>query len=150
MEEKTIAKQSKPVSKKAAATAAPVAAKLHKGKKAKAPHVDATFAVVRVRGVRGVRWRTRAVIERLRLTRRNHCMLIKNTESAKGMLKLCKDYLTWGEATAETIAALEKKGKAPFALHPPVGGMEPIKKGYPVGALGYRGSAINELVKKMI
>ena len=139
--------------KKQAAPAAQDAGKpvaTRKGKKEKAPHVEAIFAVIRVRGVRGVRWRTRAVIERLRLTRRNHCMLIKNTDSAKGMLKLGKDYLTWGEASAETIAALEKKGKAPYALHPPIGGMEPIKKGYPVGALGYRGSAINELIKKMI
>ncbi len=126
------------------------AKKAPKKEKGKAPAAPATYAVVRIRGVRGVRWRTRAVIERLQLTRKNHCILIQNTDSYKGMLKLSKDYLTWGEASAETIALLEKKGKPPYALKPPLGGMEPIKKGYPTGALGYRGSAINELIKKML
>lgn len=121
-----------------------------KKEKASLPRVEATFAVVRIRGVRGVRWRTRAVLHRLRLTRKNHCILVKNTESAKGMLELAKDYLTWGEASPETIAVLEKKGKQPFALKPPLGGMEPIKQGFPRGALGYRGEKMNELVKKML
>lgn len=110
---------------------------------------DAVLAVVRVRGVHGVRWRTAAVLARLRLTRKNHCVLVKGTESARGMLKLAKDYITWGEASVETVSLLEKKGKQPFGLKPPVGGMEPIKNAFPKGALGNRGKAINDLIKKM-
>lgn len=41
--------------------------------------------------------------------------------------------------------------KPVFRLHPPRGGFKrTIKKPYPVGELGYRGSEINDLIAKMI
>lgn len=60
----------------------------------------------------------------------------------------------FAEAVVKNEARLKDLGgdfKPFFRLHPPVGGWEPIKRHYTVGgALGYRGGAINDLVKKMI
>ncbi|MFH1285652.1 MAG: 50S ribosomal protein L30 [Candidatus Micrarchaeota archaeon] len=48
-------------------------------------------------------------------------------------------------------AELEKLGmKEVFRLHAPRKGHKTIKKRYPAGALGDRGSAINELLKRMM
>lgn len=107
------------------------------------------FAVVRVRGLRGVRWKVRLLLEKMRLTRKNHCVLLKDGESLRGMLQKAKDYVTWGEASEATVALLEKKGKPPYALHPARQGMGWIKKRFPEGALGYRGEAINQLIARM-
>jgi len=67
------------------------------------------LAVVRVRG--GVRGR-KDVMDTLRilgLTRINHCVLVDNTPTYRGMLQKAKDYITWGEAAPETVEALLKK-----------------------------------------
>jgi large subunit ribosomal protein L30 len=42
----------------------------------------------------------------LGLTRINHCVLVDNTPSMRGMLQKAKDYITWGEAKPETVEAL--------------------------------------------
>ncbi|MHB8605060.1 MAG: 50S ribosomal protein L30 [Thermoplasmatota archaeon] len=53
-----------------------------------------------------------------------------------------------GDSEAESDA---RTAKMVFRLHPPTGGHAPIKHHFTVGgALGYRGKAINELVRRMI
>ena len=49
----------------------------------------------------------------LKLTRKNHCVVIENTPSSLGMIKKIKDYITWGEISEETLKELfEKRGEA--------------------------------------
>lgn len=73
------------------------------------------IAIVRVRGPIDVRPETRKTMELLRLTKRNHCVLLseeKHKESLKGMLNRCKDYVTWGKVPAETVKmVVEKRGR---------------------------------------
>jgi len=48
----------------------------------------------------------------LNLTRNNYAVLIDDRPSFLGMLKRARDYITWGEASEETVQLLiEKKGK---------------------------------------
>lgn len=152
------------------------------------------YAVVRVRGIVNIKPDIKKTLQYLNLTRVNHCVLIEETQSAKGMLQVAKDYITWGEVSKDTISKLlEKRGKLPgdkpltedhiksatsfkdmeslakaiadnklklkeipdvkpvFRLHPPLKGLEGIKRSYVnKGALGYRGEHINHLLEKMI
>ena len=151
------------------------------------------FAVVRVRGRVGVKGEIEETLRRLRLTRVNHCVVVPDTPTIRGMLQKVKDYVTWGEIDAETLDLLLRRrgeldggkrvteeyikertgmdwktflnavldgrvklrdvGIKPFRLHPPSGGYERrgIKKPYTLGgALGYRGAAINDLLRRMM
>ncbi len=64
------------------------------------------LAVVRVRG--GVRARedVRATLRMLGLTRVNHCIVIDDDPSFRGMLQKAKDYITWGEIGRDTLEDL--------------------------------------------
>ncbi len=64
------------------------------------------YAVIRVRGRTGVRKEIVDTLRMLRLTRVNHCVLIPDTPSYRGMLQKVKDYVTWGEINEETLARL--------------------------------------------
>jgi len=111
------------------------------------------IAVIRVRGSLGVKSDVVRTMNELHLTRKNHCVLIDEHSSLKGMLLKTRDYCTWGEVSDETVALLEKKkGKQKvFRLAPPVKGWKGgIKKHFPKGALGYRGDKINDLIKSML
>ena len=152
------------------------------------------YAVVRVRGIVNVKPDIKKTLQYLNLTRVNHCVLIEETPSAKGMLQIAKDYITWGEVSKESITGLlTKRGKITgdkpltedhiksatsfkdlkslataladnklkikeipdmkpvFRLHPPLKGLEGIKRSYVnKGALGYRGENINQLLEKML
>ena len=112
------------------------------------------FAVIRIRGSIKVNKKIIDTLNMLHLKKVNNCILIINTSTNLGMIKKCKDYITWGEVNAETKKLLEKrKKKGFFTLHPPKGGFERkgIKTPFTLkGALGYRGDNINILIKKMI
>ena len=73
------------------------------------------IAVIRVRGPIDVRPETRMTMNLLRLTRRNHCVLINEKSqktSLRGMLIKCKDYVTWGAVNKDIIKlVLEKRGR---------------------------------------
>jgi len=130
----------------------------------------------------------------LRLARTNHAVLIDNRPAFMGMLKRAQNYVTWGEASKETVALmLQKRGRLAgnkkftdeyaakvgykslgelaeavasckveywkligvqpvFKLHPPSKGFKgKTKKSYGAGGeAGYRGEAINELIKRMV
>jgi large subunit ribosomal protein L30 len=95
-----------------------------------------------------------AVFRALRLTRKNHCVLVEENESVKGMLRKIRDFATWGEASDEVVALLKKKfgeNERVFRLQPPRGGFRGgIRQHYPRGALGARGGKINDLIKAML
>lgn len=63
-------------------------------------------AVVRVRGNIGVRRDIRDTLKMLNLTRVNHCVFIDTRPTYKGMLQKVKDYVTWGEVTAQDVAMI--------------------------------------------
>ncbi|MEM3401906.1 MAG: 50S ribosomal protein L30 [Candidatus Hadarchaeales archaeon] len=149
--------------------------------------------VVRIRGGVKARKEVNDTLAMLGLTRINHCVLVDYTDSIQGMLQKAKDYITWGEASPETVEILLRKrgrlvgdrrvteeivqkagfssikdfaeklcaGKAEisavpglkkvFRLHPPRRGFKSTKRHFgDLGDLGYRGEAINELVKRMV
>ncbi|MEM4133846.1 MAG: 50S ribosomal protein L30 [Candidatus Micrarchaeia archaeon] len=138
------------------------------------------IAIVRVRGVAGIKPDIRKTMELLRLNKKHHCVVYpKMTKQLEGMLKVAKDYITWGEISQETLRELVlKRGRLPgnkrvdekdvdsivksiekgeevkikpvFRLHPPRKGWESIKLRYPDGALGPRGKEMDELILRMV
>jgi large subunit ribosomal protein L30 len=138
------------------------------------------LAVIRIRGITGVRKDIANTMRLLRLYRKNYCVVLEDTKTNLGMLKKVKDYVTWGELDEESYKTLIKKRgqehkgrtmdskkkvaykfmkhgdkslKPFFRLSPPKGGFERkgIKKQFTAGgALGYRGKKINDLIKKMV
>ena len=66
------------------------------------------LAVLRIRGRVGLRKPVVETLQFLRLHRKNHLAIIDDRASYKGMLQTAKDYITWGEVGAETIALILK------------------------------------------
>jgi len=116
------------------------------------------IAAVRIRGTVRVKADIKRTLELLKLKRPNHCIILEESPSIVGMLKKAKDYVTWGEINEETLKRLlEKDGIAEegikghiFRLRPPRKGYRSVRLPWPKGDLGYRGKAINELLKRMI
>jgi len=152
------------------------------------------IAVVKVRGTIRTQREARETLDMLHLGRSNHAVLVDDRPSFVGMLKRVGSYVTWGEASKETVAVLLKeRGKLAgnkkltdeyaqkvghnsldeladaiasckaehwklpgiqpvFRLHPPKKGFKgKTKKSYSAGGeAGYRGEAINELIKRMV
>jgi len=65
-----------------------------------------TYAVIRVRGKPDVNYNIEYTMGLLGLNRVNHCVLVPENASTKGMLQVVKDYCTWGEVDEATLAAL--------------------------------------------
>lgn len=114
------------------------------------------LAAILVRGTIGANQDIKDTLKMLNLHKKNSCAVFQDIPSNKGMMHKCKDYITYGELSEETLKELESKREKQnnhFALQPPRGGFERkgIKTPYASkGALGYRGDKINELIKKMI
>ena len=152
------------------------------------------YAVIRVRGQPDVNYNIEFTMGLLGLNKVNHCVIVPENDSVKGMLQVAKDYVTWGEVDQATLAEMLRargkivgdeavtdeyvKSNSEFAsiddlakamidsycrlrdvegvkpvirLHPPVKGYEGNKRSYKNGgALGYRGAAINDLIKRML
>ena len=138
------------------------------------------LAAVLVRGPARIEQSILDTVVMLRLTQKNHCVVVNNTPSIVGMLKKVKDFITWGEITAETYDQLVHKRGVPFkgqlmdrhekysykvmdykgkkylpyfSLNPPVKGFG--RKGTKMafaakGALGYRGEKMNDLIQRML
>ena len=130
------------------------------------------IAVIRVRGLTGIRRDIKDTLNMLCLYKKNFCTVRQATPSIRGMLKKVKDYVTYGEIMPEVYTLLKKKNEkkhegkkskvnAPvkksgtefFRLNSPKKGYgrkgvkQPFSK---QGALGYRGDNINDLIKRMI
>jgi len=138
------------------------------------------IAIIRVRGLPGVREDIHDTMKMLRLYRKNYCVVVEDTSTNLGMIQMIKDYVTFGEIDEDTYSMLiqkkaeeykgrtsdskniinykflklgDKKLKPFFRLSPPKGGFERkgIKKDFKSGgALGYRGNKINDLIKRMV
>ncbi len=68
-----------------------------------------TYAVIRIRGTVNIKPNIKKTLQLLNLTRANHCVLIEETSSNKGMLQIVKDYITWGEIEKVTLTKLIKQ-----------------------------------------
>ncbi|MFC1728461.1 uL30 family ribosomal protein [Nanoarchaeota archaeon] len=121
------------------------------------------LAIVLIRGIHDLEQDKLTVLKMLNIGRKNVCVIVEDTPSNKGLINKIKDYIAWGEIDEDTLKLLiEKRGeknpedpkktKPFFRLNNPKGGFErkgikwPFTKG---GALGYRGSKINNLIKRM-
>ena len=69
----------------------------------------AKLAVIRVRGSVNVRRDVRETMRMLGLTRTNHCVVIDDTPTSRGMLQKAKDMLTWGEVEQKVLEQLIRK-----------------------------------------
>ncbi|MEK6951345.1 MAG: 50S ribosomal protein L30 [Nanoarchaeota archaeon] len=140
----------------------------------------AKLAVIVVRGEAKVSRPIVDTLRLLRLERKNHCVVVEDTPSLRGMINKVKDYVTWGELSEENFQELVRKRgklylgrlmdsqkkyqyqtllvhgkhyKSYFTLNPPRQGFgrKGIKMAFSVGgALGYRGDKINDLIQRMI
>ena len=64
------------------------------------------YAVIRVRGQPDVSYDIEYTMGLLGVNRVNHCAIVPENASTKGMLQKVKDYTTYGEINAETQAQL--------------------------------------------
>ena len=69
----------------------------------------AKFAVVRIRGIIGVRKDVTETLKLLGLTRVNHCVVVDDNSAYRGMLQKAKDFITWGEIKQDALEALLRK-----------------------------------------
>lgn len=70
------------------------------------------FAVVRLRGSVNLRKEIKDTLRMLRLTRVNHCVLLRKDPKIEGMIKKVKDFITWGEINDKTLENLiSKRGR---------------------------------------
>ena len=67
------------------------------------------LAVIRIRGLRGIKPRIKTTLVSLGLLKVNNCIIIEDSPSYLGMLQLCKDYVAWGEVSAPTVEKLIAK-----------------------------------------
>lgn len=113
------------------------------------------IAIVRIRGQFHLTPEQRDTFQHLNLPKKNSCVVLEATPSTMGMVKIVKDFVTWGPVSAETLKALDarKVAEGKYRLHPPRKGYG--KKGIKVqyvagGALGNRDEKINDLIQRMI
>jgi large subunit ribosomal protein L30 len=64
------------------------------------------YAIVRVRGQPDVNRDIAHTMMLLGVNKVNHCAVVPENPSTKGMLQVVKDYCTWGEVDQETLAAM--------------------------------------------
>lgn len=68
----------------------------------------AAFTIIRLRGTQNLNPKTKDTLKYLRLNRVNHAVVLPQNETTIGMLQVAKDYVTWGEVDAATLAAVIK------------------------------------------
>mgnify|MGYP000288818298 CR=1 FL=1 len=131
------------------------------------------IAVIRIRSMINASKEIRDTLKMLNLHKINSCTIIRKNPSYKGMLQKVKDYVTWGEIDDETLRLLLERAKVEnvdeavkklkegaklkeitnpcIRLHPPRKGYKSIKKPFKLGgSAGYRGKAINDLIRRML
>ncbi len=64
------------------------------------------FTIIRLRGVQNINPKTKDTLRYLRLNRVNHAVVLPQNETTIGMLQVAKDFITWGEVDAATLAAV--------------------------------------------
>lgn len=107
-------------------------------------------AVVRIRGMAKIRSTISDTMDMLNLGRKHSMVIREATPAVMGMIKKCKDYVTYGFVDDKLVDRYGV-GKT-INLHPPRGGFRRggIKKSYSIGGvLGFRGDKIADLIEKM-
>ncbi len=69
----------------------------------------AKISLIRIRGRVGVKRPVRDTLSMLRLHKVNHLVIVDDNPTYRGMIQKVKDYITWGEINAETLAKLIRK-----------------------------------------
>jgi large subunit ribosomal protein L30 len=64
------------------------------------------IATVRIRGIIRAQREVRETLQMLHLTRNNYAVLIENSPPLVGMIRAAQNYVTWGEASKETVSML--------------------------------------------
>ena len=77
-----------------------------------------THLVIRARSDRGVERSIRETMSMLNLTKVNHATIIPDPPTYAGMLQKVKDFVTWGEISAEAIAGLIRDRGRLMGDHP--------------------------------
>lgn len=115
------------------------------------------IAIIRIRGITGIRFDIKKTLNMLNIYKRNFCIVVPKTDANIGMIRKVKDFTTFGTIDEETFSLLKEKrgvkGKKYFRLHPPRGGFERkgIKTPFTMGgALGDRKEKINDLIRRML
>ena len=67
------------------------------------------YAAIRIRGSVGLRKDIKDTLVMLRLHRKMHCVLLKESESIKGMLQKVRNFIIYGEVDDEILKLLIKK-----------------------------------------
>lgn len=64
------------------------------------------YAIIRIRGSMETSGSVEQGLMQMHLTRKNHCVLLPINSTSKGVLKLGKDYITWGEVSQAVVEKL--------------------------------------------
>ncbi len=108
------------------------------------------LATVLVRGGPDTPRTVLETLESLRLTQKNACVLLEDTETNRGRLEAVKDYVAYGPVDDETVAMLEEQGDPPFTLSPPSKGFRDTRQRYGQGgAVGERDD-MDDLLGRML
>jgi len=67
------------------------------------------IAAIRLRGTVGKPVNINRTLELLHLHRKNYCSIYDDNPSTRGMLKLVKDYVTYGEVKDDTVKLVLSK-----------------------------------------
>ncbi len=69
-------------------------------------------AIIRLRGKLNINPKVKDTLRYLRLNQVNHCVVLPDNATTNGMLQVAKDYVTWGEVDADTLAnAIATRGR---------------------------------------
>jgi large subunit ribosomal protein L30 len=70
------------------------------------------YAVIRIKGSVGLRKDVKSTFSMLRLNRKMHCVVLKETDNVKGMLQKVRNWSTYGEINDKVLRHLiEKRGR---------------------------------------
>ena len=72
------------------------------------------LAVIMLRGEVRMSGRIKDTLSQLRLSRKNHCIVISNKTENVNMLRKVNDYITWGEINEEIFNELVTKRGEPY------------------------------------
>ncbi len=106
------------------------------------------LVAVRIRGRIKMRTSHEDTLKMLGMKRVNTVVVLPESDVIRGMLKKAEFFIAWGELSKELEHSFG--GKKIQHLKPPKKGLKSLKHHYPKGDLGYRGAAINDLIKRMI
>ena len=69
----------------------------------------AELALILIRGMVNVQQPIKDTLSMLRLRKKHICAIVPDTPSTRGMIRIVKDLITWGEIDAATLKLLQEK-----------------------------------------